>query len=652
MCGINGIAFSSRSGRSVDPFVLERMRDTITHRGPDDDGIFIDGPVGLGHRRLSIVDVAAGHQPMTNEDSSIHITYNGEIYNHSDFRAQLEARGHIYKTHCDTETILHLYEEYGHSCVEHLRGMFAFGLWDSRQKKLLLARDRLGVKPLYYALTNDGSLFFASEIKAILSAWNQTPEVNFKVLPDYLANHAPSGEETMFRGILRLPAGHTLTWQDGSIEVRKFWDITFARSDDEEEELSDDGYVEKWTELFQTSVRLRLMADVPLGMFLSGGIDSSAIAAMMSQMVSEPIKTFSVGFKEREANELHFARLVARTFKTDHHEIVISPEQFFQALPKLTWHEDEPIAHLASIPLYFVSALAREHVKVVLTGEGSDEMLAGYARYRKTIYNMAFGARYEQLPNGVRHQLKLALQRLPERSKVRQKLSRTFLNLKSDIDSLYLDNFAVFTRAHQDRLLTARAKEQIGDLNPYSEMQKYLLQTDAKSLLNQLLYVDTKTYLHELLMKQDQMSMAASIESRVPFLDHKLVEFTAKLPERLKLRGWTTKYILRRGMRSILPAEIINRSKMGFPVPLGKWLREDYRSIVDEYVLSERTVARAIFDRRAVQQMVDEHQQGMKNHADRLWALITFEVWLRQFMDGEKGEVKDLVETVPVLAAT
>ena len=649
MCGINGIAFSSRSGRRIDWFVLERMRDIITHRGPDDEGMFVSGPIGLGHRRLSIVDVGAGHQPMTNEDGALQITYNGEIYNHADFRAGLEAKGHVYKTHCDTETILHLYEEHGDSCVEHLRGMFAFALWDSRQKKLLLARDRLGIKPLYYALTDDGSLFFASEIKAILVAWDRKRELNFDVLPDYLANHAPSGDETMFRGILRLPPGHTLTWQDGRVNVRRFWDVQFSPSN--ENPRSDDSYVEEWTELFRTSVRLRLMADVPLGMFLSGGIDSSAIAAMMSQMVSEPIKTFSVAFKEREANELEYARLVARKFNTDHHEIVISPEQFFKALPMLTWHEDEPIAHLASIPLFFVSLLARDHVKVVLTGEGSDEMLAGYARYLKTIYNIGLGARYQKLPGAIRNQLKQTLERLPASSKVRRKLSRTFLTLSPEIDSIYFDNFAVFTRAHQAALLSDEAKEQIVDSDPYREMHRHLAQTDAESLLNQLLYVDTKTYLHELLMKQDQMSMAASIESRVPFLDHKLVEFTSRLPERLKLRGWTTKYILRRSMRGVLPPEIISRSKMGFPVPLGNWLRGQYRSVVDEYILGERALARGIFNQQTVERLVKEHQEGISNHTDRLWALITFEVWLRQFIDEEKEE-SNPAEAIPVLAET
>lgn len=651
MCGIAGVAVPWRN-EQVDPRMLRSMADTIRHRGPDDDGIFTAPQIGLAHRRLSIVDVAAGHQPMTNEDGSLHITYNGEIYNHADFREELEAKGHIYKTHCDTETILHLYEEHGDSCVEHLRGMFAFGLWDANRKRLLLARDRLGIKPLYYAHLDDGSLYFASEIKAILKVWNRKPEVNFAVLPDYLANHAPSGPDTMFKGIRRLPAGHTLAWHDGRIEIQKFWDVQFGASTNGSHR-SDESYIEEWTELFRTSVRLRLMADVPLGMFLSGGIDSSAIAALMSKMVDEPIKTFSVAFKEREANELEYARLVARSFNTDHHEIVVTPEQFFDALPKLIWHEDEPIAHLASIPLYFVSVLAGKHVKVVLTGEGSDEMLAGYARYRKTVYNLAIGARYEQfLPGLVRKQVQSGLEHLSAGSKVRQKLSRTFLALASNVENLYFDNFAVFSRARQTSLLSESTCERIGDPDPYFHMRQYFDETDADSLLNKLLYVDTKTYLQELLMKQDQMSMAASIESRVPFLDHKLVEFTAQLPERFKLRGWTTKYILRRSMKGLLPDAILNRPKMGFPVPLGRWLRDEYSSFVDEYVLSERVRSRGIFDRKAVELLAAEHTQGVSNHADRLWALITFEVWLRQFIDGEDPASHDLAELTPALVGT
>ncbi|MGH9940773.1 MAG: asparagine synthase (glutamine-hydrolyzing) [Pyrinomonadaceae bacterium] len=648
MCGINGIAFSSRSGRRVEVGVLERMRDTLTHRGPDDSGIFSDGRVGLGHRRLSIVDVAAGHQPMTNEDDTLRIVYNGEIYNHADFRAGLEARGHRYRTHCDTETILHLYEEEGARAVERLRGMFAFAIWDERQQELFIARDRLGVKPLYYVHTDDGSLFFASEIKALLAARAVAPEINYPALPDYLANHATSGEETLFGGVKRLLPGHTLLWRDGQIQIEKYWDLQYSDAGNGGgSRRSDQDYVAEWAEMFRTSVRLRLMADVPLGMFLSGGIDSSAIAAVMSGMVSEPIKTFSVAFAEREANELHYARMVSEKFKTDHHEITVSPEEFFAALPQLIWHEDEPLAHPASVPLYFVSRLAAEHVKVVLTGEGSDEMLAGYYRYRKTVYNLSLGERYHRLmPAALRGLVQRRIENLPAGSPVRRKLTRTFLCLSPDIESLYFDNFGVFGRRLQKELLTPVALERIGALDPYAGVRDLLAQTDADTVLNQLLYADTKTYLHELLMKQDQMSMAASIESRVPFLDHKLVELTARLPERMKLRGMTTKHILREAMKGVLPEPILTRSKMGFPVPLGAWFRGPFRQLVDEYVLGERALSRGLFAPDFVRGLVARHQSGAENHAERLWMLVNFEMWQRQFIDGEA------IAAAPQLAVT
>lgn len=646
MCGINGIALRGRARTSVDREVLERMRDVISHRGPDDCGVLMDGNVALGHRRLSIVDVAGGHQPMANEDGSLHIVFNGEIYNHADYRPMLEARGHRYRTHCDTETILHLYEEEGAQAVKSLRGMFAFAIWDKRQRELFIARDRLGVKPLYYVHRDDGSLYFASEIKALLAARAVTPEINFPALPDYLANHATSGEETLFRGVKRLLPGHTLRWRDGQVEIEKYWDVHFASDDsdggsdgDAGHKRSDKRYIEEWTELFRTSVRLRLMADVPLGMFLSGGIDSSAIAAVMSGMVNEPIKTFSVAFREREANELQYARIVADAFKTDHHEILVSPEEFFAQLPKLVWHEDEPLAHPSSVALYFVSQLASQHVKVVLTGEGSDEMLAGYERYRKTVLNLALGARYYGLTNEtIRRSVQQGIKQLPLGLKVQQKLARSFFCVPPDIESIYFDNFAVFSRAMQGDLLTSETKERVGGvIDPYAGVRRCLEETDADTLLNRLLYADTKTYLHELLMKQDQMSMAASIESRVPFLDHKLVEFTACLPERMKLRGWTTKYILRESMKRVLPEAILKRSKMGFPVPVGSWFRGSFRSVIDEYVLSERAMERGIFNRGFVRRLVERHQAG-ENHTERLWALVNFEMWLRQFIDGEHGD--------------
>ncbi|HEX3249087.1 MAG TPA: asparagine synthase (glutamine-hydrolyzing) [Pyrinomonadaceae bacterium] len=634
MCGINGIAFSSKSGRLVSQSVLEAMRDVITHRGPDEEGLFIDRNVGLGHRRLSIVDVASGHQPMTNaEDGTLHITYNGEIYNHADYRESLEAKGHVYATHCDTETILHLYEEHGSACVDYLRGMFAFAIWDQRKRELFIARDRLGVKPLYYVYTDDGSLYFGSEIKTLLEAGAIKPELNYAGFSDYLANHATSGEETLFRGVKRLLPGHVMTWRDGELTIRRYWDVDFSK--DDAAPRDDKTYVKQWSELFRESVRLRLMADVPLGMFLSGGIDSSAIAAVMSGMVSEPIKTFSVAFAEREANELEYARLIADAYKTNHHEIVVSPEQFFAALPRLVWHEDEPLAHPSSVALYFVSHLAAQHVKVVLTGEGSDELLAGYGRYRRTIWNLALGHQYKKFtPAVARDTIRKQIERMLPGGRMRQKLMRTFLVLSPALESIYFDNFAVFPAPMQQHMFTRETHERIGNIDPYVELRRLLERTKDLSLLDSLLYADIKTYLHELLMKQDQMSMATSIESRVPFLDHKLVEFTARMPDTMKLRGGTTKYVLRESMKGVLPEKILSRRKMGFPVPIGSWFRGAFRSIIDEYVLSERALSRDIFAPEFVRRLVSQHQAG-EDHSERLWALVNFEMWQRRFFDSE-----------------
>lgn len=630
MCGINGIAFSPHSRREVSSDVLTRMRDILHHRGPDDGGIFVDKNVGLGHRRLSIVDVAHGSQPMFNGDRSCTIVYNGEIYNHGEKREELSQLGHKFNNRSDTETILHLYEEHGRDCVDHLRGMFAFAIWDARKRELFIARDRLGVKPLYYVHTDDGSLYFASEIKALLEAGATKAEINFDALPDQFANHGTSGDETLYVGVKRLLPGHTMVWKDGELDVREYWDVSFEPKDQGDTDIE---YIDEWLELFRESVKIRLMADVPLGMFLSGGIDSSAIAGVMSTMVDDPIKTFSVGFREREANEFEYARLVAKRFGTDHNEITITPEQFFAELPNLVWHEDEPIGFIASVPLYFVSKLAREHVKVVLTGEGADETLAGYGRYAKSIKLLEFGKRYEDVtPGFLRDAVRGGVATLP--TAFTRKLSRTFLSRESNVESLFLDNFAVFSRDMQRGLFSNETKAKITELNPYERQNELIRGSDAIDLLDKLLYADKKTYLHELLMKQDQMSMAASIESRVPFLDHKLVEFSARMPREMKLRGSTTKWILREAMKGILPPEILDRPKMGFPVPIGKWFRGPFNHIVDEYVLGKRVLDRGIFNRDYLRSLVARHNAG-ENHDERIWALVNFEIWHRRFIDGD-----------------
>jgi len=630
----------------VSEALLLRMRDVLRHRGPDDAGIFIEGPVGLAHRRLSIVDLATGHQPMANEDGSLQIVFNGEIYNHGDHRSRLEARGHVFATRSDTETILHLYEEHGERCVEHLRGMFAFAIWNRRTKELFVARDRLGVKPLYYVHTNDGSFFFSSEIKALLAANALRAELNLGALPDYLANHATCDDKTLFAGVQRLPAGHTLRWKDGKLEIKCFWDVSPGASE-EGRSRSTAEYIDEWRELFQTSVKLRLMSDVPLGMFLSGGIDSSAIAAVMSQMAAEPIKTFSVAFNVPEANEFEFARVVSKAFRTDHHEVLVEPSNFMAALPHLIWHEDEPLAHPSSVALYFVSQLAQRHVKVVLTGEGSDELLAGYYRYRTTLLNLSAGRIYHRFStDGIRRFVRRVAASLAPES-LGRKLPRTFLWLSPDIDALYFDNFAVFPRHMQRDLFSKKLKNQIEQIDPYADLRHHFDAHPSASLLQRLLYADLKTYLHELLMKQDQMSMAASIESRVPFLDHKLVEFSTALPDRMKLRGWTTKYVLRESMKGLLPEPILKRSKMGFPTPLGRWLRHDFRPLLDEFVIGRRVVARGLFQPDFLQRLVQEHVSGRVDHTERLWTLVNFEMWQRHFLDSEplKGSLPQIEES-------
>ena len=634
MCGICGFAFPTSSRRVVDAAVLRKMRDELTHRGPDDAGMYVDSRVGLGHRRLSIIDVAHGHQPMADDSGSLQIVYNGEVFNHVSLRQQLEQRGVTFRTRCDTEAVLRLFQHLGAETPNRLRGMFAFAVWNAESGELFLARDRLGVKPLYYALADDGAIYFGSEIKAILASGAVRPELEHRVLPDYLANHAPSGELTMFAGVRRLMPGHTLMWRDGHVSIRRYWDLSFSETSDGD----DNDLVGEYADRLRESVRLRLMSDVPIGTFLSGGIDSAAITAVTASLIDQPVNTFSVAFAEREANELQYARLVANRYRTKHREVVVTPAEFFRELPKLVWHEDEPIAHPSSVALYFVSRLAAQHVKVVLTGEGSDETLAGYGRYRSTVYNTLVGSAYQRLTtNEVRHWVRSAIDRLPARARLRHKIERTFLYLPADLDHIYFDNFAVFSRALQADMLAPAMQERLRGVDAYASANAALARTDARSVLDRLLYVDVVTYLHELLMKQDQMSMAASIESRVPFLDHPLVEFTARLPQRLKFRRWTTKYVLREAMRGVLPEEILTRKKMGFPVPIGRWFRGHFRAAVTELVSGDRAMARGLFRRGYVESLLNSHVRGDRNRADQLWALMNLELWHRLFIDGESS---------------
>jgi len=632
MCGIAGVVSSDRL-HPDDRDRVVRMRDIIAHRGPDDAGLFADEQAVLGHRRLSIVDLAAGHQPISNETDTAWIVFNGEIYNHLSVRQRLESAGHRYKTRSDTETILHAYEQWGDRAVDQLRGMFAFAIWDTSRRRLLLARDRLGVKPLYWALAGD-RLLFGSEIKAILESGLIRAEANEQALPELLGTRYLSGTETLFKGIHRLQPGHTLTFDNGQVSIRRYWDIPAGRSEDTAR-LSTSAIVRRFRELLEEAVRIRLMADVPLGMFLSGGLDSSAIAALMAKMIDRPLQTFSVAFKQRAFSELDYARQVARAIKADAHEIVIDDQDFFGALPQLIWHEDEPIAHPSSIPLYFVSALARDHVKVVLTGEGSDELLAGYGKYPRALANWRAGAAYGLLPRPVRRWMATSVvPNVP--GTLGRYAARSFLSMPRTPEAMFFDNFAAIGLSRQATLLSPRFATLATAERAYGPSRAFFDAVSRRSTtLDRLLYADMKTYLVELLMKQDQMSMAASIESRVPFLDHQLVEFAAGLPPRMKLRGLTTKWILREAVREILPAEILTRKKMGFPVPFGIWMRGPWKELARDVLLDVRSRQRGIIEPAAVERLISSHAAGATDGADAIWSLLNLELWYRTHIDGE-----------------
>jgi asparagine synthase (glutamine-hydrolysing) len=627
MCGIAGIVgFDPR--HRVDAERLRRMRDALRHRGPDGEGVWMEGPVGLAHRRLAIVDVAGGAQPMSNEDGGVWVTCNGEIYNHAELRARLVARGHRFRTGSDTESIVHLYEEEGDGCVDRLRGMFAFALWDRERGRLLLARDRLGIKPLYYAAT-EGELLFASEIKAILAAGPIRPVLDTAVLPEFLATRFVAGEATFFRGVRKLLPGRTLAWSAaGGLRGRRYWSLPLEVR---EEAGSLEDEARGIRERLEGVVRRHLMSDVPLGLFLSGGLDSSGLAALMAPMAAAPIRTFSVGFAEPGANELPFARLAAAAVGAEHREVLVSPGDFFDALPRLVWHEDEPIAFASSVPLFFVSRLARRHVKVVLTGEGADELFLGYERYRVTAWNERLGGVWDRLvPAVVRSGVRHAARALPR--SVRRYAGRTFLAMPPGVRSRFFENFAVFPVALQRRLLAL--PELLAARDPYAEGLRRFERAPG-GILERMSHADLQTYLVELLMKQDQMSMAASIESRVPFLDHEFVEHVVAMPGRYKLRGLTTKAVLRKALEGLVPPAILRRRKMGFPVPVGRWLRGPFRAAAEDLLLGPRALERRLFEPAVVRRLFEEHRSGRAEHGDRLWLLLNLEVWQRVFLDGD-----------------
>jgi asparagine synthase (glutamine-hydrolysing) len=631
MCGIAG--FVTNSERNRDQTALARMTDLLRHRGPDDSGLWSDGVAFLGHRRLSIVDLAAGHQPMSNEDGNLQIIFNGEIFNHESIRRELERAGHIYKSRSDTETILHAYEQYGADCVQRFRGMFAFAIWDQRRRRLFCARDRLGIKPLYYFW--DGRLFaFASEIKALLEHPSISTRFDQSILPEYLAFGYISDERTFFGGIRKLMPGHILeldaSGDSMKVEIRQYWDVPAPA----QQNRDDESWIRECRARLEETVRMRLMSDVPLGAFLSGGVDSSAIVALMKRMVSGRVVTFSVGYAEDEFSELDYARQVARALDAEHREIIISCDDFFGALPKLVWHEDEPIVWPSSVSLYFVAKLSAEHVKVVLTGEGSDELFGGYSRYHFYTLNEKWLQWYRLAPALVRRSLRSWIASSPLlNATLRRKLQHTILGQAEDLESLYLDNFySAFGAAAQNRLLRNPDSAAI-----YANYRRYWTARDGASPLTQMLYADQKTYLVELLMKQDQMSMACSIESRVPLLDHPLVEFAAQAPDRMKVRNGVGKYMFKRAVEDLLPPDIIHRKKMGFPTPLRQWLSGPGAPARYAPLRAPDSFISEFVDRAELNAILDRHERGVEDATDRIWRLLNFETWGEIFIAGNRA---------------
>ena len=631
MCGIAGFVTTTPSAGSEA--TLRHMTGAIQHRGPDASGFYDDDFAHLGHRRLSIIDVAGGQQPMTNETRTAWISYNGEIYNHADVRPSLEQAGHRYATRCDTETILHAWEQYGAACLNLFRGMFAFAIWDAERRTLFCARDRLGIKPLYYYW--DGHLFaFASEIKALLEHPAISAEFEEELLPELLAFGYVSEERTLFRNIRKLMPGHHATLDlhgdRPQLKIERYWDVP---AEPKPEDLDEAGWIAETRRRLEETVRMRLMSDVPLGMFLSGGVDSSAIAAIIKRSTNGPVETFAVGYNEAEFSELSYADQVARLIGTDHHEVVIGMEDFFTALPKLVWHEDEPIAWPSSVSLYFVSKLAAERVKVVLTGEGSDELFGGYERYRWNQINLRGAAAYRAVPAPVRGAIRshLASSSLLNAS-VRRRLRHTFLGRDSGVESLFLDNFyCAFSMEEQNRLLASPSEAVYGN---------YLRYWNARPdwpLLPRMLYADQKTYLVELLMKQDQMSMACSIESRVPFLDHQFVEFSARIPDRLKIRGKTQKYVLKKAVEGLLPHDIIYRKKMGFPTPMRQWLLDPRANALYAALEAHDGFLAQYLDRKELSELIGRHRSGFEDSTDGIWRLINLQLWGDLFLTGRRA---------------
>ncbi|NOT27603.1 MAG: asparagine synthase (glutamine-hydrolyzing) [Acidobacteria bacterium] len=642
MCGIAG-RLNFRSGAPVRPDLVQGMCDLIAHRGPDGAGVWTAGAIGLGHRRLAIIDLSpAGRQPMLSIDGKLVITFNGEIYNFAELRRDLEARGHRFVSRTDTEVILAAYRQWGVGCLARLRGMFAFAIWDTDERSLFIARDRLGKKPLHYLVDTDG-IAFASEPKAFLADRAFEPRPNPQAISAYLSYQYVPSPMSAFEGVQKLPPGHFLTVRDGVIKVERYWKLSYATK----RQISESEACEELVARLREAVRLRLVSDVPLGAFLSGGIDSSAIVALMAGLSDTPVRTFSIGFDEKEFDELPYARLVAERYSTQHHEFVVRP-QATEILDKLVWHYNEPYADPSAIPTYYLAELARRHVTVALNGDAGDENFAGYRRY----VPLKRAEQFDQLPSAVRQVVGAVARRAPAplRSDSVMYRGRRWLRRLADTpEGRYNSRVAVFDPDLKAEVCDPAFFAATDGAGSSALLLQAFAASDATSTVDALLDVDVTYYLADcLLVKVDIATMAHGLEGRSPLLDHEFMEFAASLPSDFKLRGQTTKYILKQAVRDLVPRDIIDRPKKGFGVPLGSWFRNELRELSGDLLLDGRLAARGYFKPGMVERLITEHRQGVAAWQDQLWSLLMLESWHRMFIDARPSVAPTLPEPAGV----
>lgn len=627
MCGITG--FINANGAAADRALLEAMNQAIFHRGPDEDGFYVNENVGLAMRRLSIIDLASGQQPIYNADRTKAIVFNGEIYNYQSLRDDLIARGHKFYTKSDTEVVIHLYDEYGVDCLQHLRGMFALAIWDTVDKSLFLARDRVGKKPILYSYQPNGDLVFGSEFTAVLKHPSVSREVDNEAIDSYFSYLCVPAPQTAFKAIRKLEPGHWLKWKDGQIETKRYWLPDFSHKI----KISEEEAIDETTRILRESTRLRMISEVPLGAFLSGGVDSSAVVALMAQESSTPVKTFSIGFEEEDFSELKYARRVAEHVGAEYHEFVVRPNAL-DVLPTLVEHYGEPYADSSAIPTYYVSKETRKHVTVALNGDGGDESFAGYERYMA----MEVADLYRSIPRPLRKLfIEGPINLLPtselKKTRIRD-VQRFFTSANEERKERYFRWMSTFKPALKPGLYTSEFAASVAGQNASDVIDQWFDRANGSGILDATLLTDQMTYLpNDLLVKVDIASMANSLEARSPFLDHKLIEFAASLPESLKMNKFRTKSLLKKVAARLVPPEVVYRRKMGFGVPVGRWFRGEMKDFVRGVLLSERSLKRGIIKPEMMQKYVDEHTEGRFDHAFQIWTLLMLELWFQRFID-------------------